>query len=72
MDWANESFAIAEQARTAILHSTGCFLRSTIGAKLKLDAAYVVVKTPDVRSNCTEIGRQARRAFARCALGKID
>ena len=49
MDWANESFAIAELAQTKYCaqHGASCDLPDP--AKVKIDAAYVQASTPIVR-----------------------
>jgi hypothetical protein len=59
MDWANESFAIAEQARTeyCVRHGTSCDQPS---GKVNIDAAYVAVNTPIV-------GEQLQKAGVRLA-----
>jgi len=48
MDWANESFAIAEQARTEYCIRQGASCDHPSG-KVQIDAAYVAVNTPVVR-----------------------
>jgi hypothetical protein len=55
MDWANESFAIAEQARTeyCIRQDASCDHPS---GKVTIDAAYVAVNTPIVREQLQKAG----------------
>ncbi len=55
MEWANESFAIAEQARTeyCIRQRASCDHPS---GKVKIDAAYVAVNTPIVREQLQKAG----------------
>jgi hypothetical protein len=68
MDWANESFAIAEQARTeyCIRQGASCDHPSE---KVTIDAAYVVANTPIVREQLQKSGvRLAHMLDA--ALGK--
>jgi len=48
MDWANESFAIAEQARTEYCIRQGASCNHPSG-KVKIDAAYVAANAPIVR-----------------------
>jgi len=55
MDWANESFAIAEQARTEYCIRQGASCDHPSG-KVKIDAAYVVVNTPIVREQQQKAG----------------
>jgi hypothetical protein len=51
MDWANDSFAIAERAQTKYCIRQGVSCDQPSG-KVKIDAAYVAANTPIVRSNC--------------------
>jgi hypothetical protein len=68
MDWANESFAIAEQARTEYCIRQGASCDHPSG-KVKIDAAYVAVNTPIVRQQLQKAGvRLAHMLDA--ALGK--
>jgi hypothetical protein len=68
MDWANESFAIAEQARTEYCIRQGASCDHPSG-KVKIDAAYVAVNTPTVREQLQKAGvRLAHMLDA--ALGK--
>jgi len=68
MDWANESFAIAEQARTEYCIRQGASCDHPSG-KVKIDAAYVAVNTPIVREQLQKAGvRLAHMLDA--ALGK--
>ncbi len=48
MEWANESFAIAEQAQTRYCIRQGASCDHPSG-QVKIDAAYVAVNTPIVR-----------------------
>ena len=56
MDWANESFAIAELAQTKYCaqHGASCDLPDP--AKVKIDAAYVQASTPIVREQLQKAG----------------
>ena len=56
VDWANESFAIAERAQTkyCVPHGTSCDLPEP--AKVKIDAAYVEANTPIVREQLQKAG----------------
>jgi hypothetical protein len=68
MDWANESFAIAEQAQTQYCIRQGASCDHLAG-KVKIDAAYVAVNTPIVREQLQKAGvRLAHMLDA--ALGK--
>ena len=68
MDWANESFAIAEQARTEYCIRQGASCNEPAG-KVTIDAAYVVANVPIVREQLQKAGvRLARMLDA--ALGK--
>jgi hypothetical protein len=55
MDWANESFAIAEQPQTkyCIRQGTSC---DQPAGKVTIDAAYVAVNTPIVREQLLKAG----------------
>jgi S1/P1 Nuclease len=55
MDWANESFAIAEQARTEYCIRQGASCNHPAG-KVNIDAAYVVVNTPIIREQLQKAG----------------
>jgi hypothetical protein len=55
MDWANESFAIAEQALTQYCVRQGASCDQPPG-KLTIDAAYVVANTPIVRQQLQKGG----------------
>jgi S1/P1 Nuclease len=59
MDWANEPFVIAEQAQTKYCIRQGASCDHPSG-KVKIDAAYVAVKTPIV-------GEQLQKAGVRLA-----
>jgi hypothetical protein len=68
MDWANESFAIAEQARSEYCIRQGASCDHPSG-EVKIDAAYVAVNTPIVREQLQRSGvRLAHMLDA--ALGK--
>jgi hypothetical protein len=68
MDWANESFAIAEQAQTKYCNRQGAACDQP-SDKVKIDAAYVAVNTPVVREQLQKAGvRLAHMLDA--ALGK--
>jgi len=68
MDWANESFAIAEQARREYCIRQGAFCDHPLG-KVTIDAAYVAVNTPVIREQLQKSGvRLAHMLDA--ALGK--
>jgi hypothetical protein len=67
-DWANESFAIAEQAQTKYCIRQGAS-RDQPAGKVQIDAAYVVVNTPIAREQLQKAGvRLAHLLYA--ALGK--
>jgi hypothetical protein len=51
MDWANESFTIAEQARTEYCIRQGASCEQPAG-KVTIDAAYVVANAPISVSSC--------------------
>ena len=55
MDWAHESFAIAEQARTEYCIRRGAS-RDHPSGKVKIDTAYVAVNTPIVREQLQKAG----------------
>jgi hypothetical protein len=68
MDWANESFAIAEQAQTKYCVRQGASCDQPAG-KVKIDAAYVAANSPIVREQLQKAGvRLAHELDA--ALGK--
>jgi hypothetical protein len=68
MDWANESFAIAEQAQTmyCIRQSASC---DQPAEKVTTDAAYVVANTPIVREQLQKAGVRLAHLLD-AALGK--
>jgi nuclease S1 len=68
MDWANESFAIAERAQTeyCIRQGASCDHRS---GKVKIDAAYVEANTPIVREQLQKAGVRLAHPLD-AALGK--
>jgi S1/P1 Nuclease len=68
MDWANESFAIAEQARTEYCIRQGASCDHPSG-KVKIDAAYVAVNTPIVREQLQKAGVRLAHLLD-AALGK--
>jgi hypothetical protein len=68
MDWANESFAIAEQARTEYCIRQGPSCDHPSG-KVKIDAAYVAVNTPIVREQLQKAGVRLAHLLD-AALGK--
>jgi hypothetical protein len=55
MDWANESFAIAEQAQTKYCIRQGASCDQPAG-KVAIDAAYVAANTPVVREQLQKAG----------------
>jgi hypothetical protein len=55
MDWANESFAIAEQAQTKYCIRQGASCEQPSG-KVTIDAAYVVANAPIVRERLQKAG----------------
>jgi hypothetical protein len=59
MDWANESFAIAEQARTEYCIRQGASCDQPSG-KVKIDAAYIAVNAPIVREQLQKAGVGSR------------
>ena len=54
-DWANESFAIAEQAQTKYCTRQGTSCNKPTG-KVTIDAAYVAANTPIVREQLQKAG----------------
>jgi S1/P1 Nuclease len=68
MDWANESFAIAEQAQTKYCLRQGAFCDQPAG-KVQIDDAYVVVNTPIVRERLQKAGVRLAHLLD-AALGK--
>jgi hypothetical protein len=68
MDWANESFAIAEQARTEYCIRQGASCDHPSG-KVKIDAAYVAVNAPIVREQLQKSGVRLAHLLD-AALGK--
>jgi hypothetical protein len=68
MDWANESFAIVEQARTEYCIRQGASCDHPSG-KVKIDAAYVAVNTPVVREQLQKAGVRLAHLLD-TALGK--
>jgi len=68
MDWANESFAIAEQARTEYCIRQGASCDQPSG-KVKIDAAYVTVNTPVIREQLQKAGVRLAHMLD-VALGK--
>jgi hypothetical protein len=67
-DWANESFAIAEQAQTkyCVREGVSCDLPA---GKVTIDAAYVVANTPIVREQLQKAGVRLAHLLD-AALGK--
>ena len=68
MDWANESFAIAEQARTEYCIRQGASCNHPAG-RVNIDAAYVAVNTPVVREQLQKAGIRLAHLLD-AALGK--
>ena len=69
VDWANESFAIAERPETKYCTQQGAACELPAPAKVKIDAAYVEANTPIVREQLQKAGvRLAHMLDA--ALGK--
>jgi S1/P1 Nuclease len=68
MDWANESFAIAEQTQTQYCVRQGASCDQPAG-KVTIDAAYVVANTPIVRGQLQKAGVRLARLLDD-ALGK--
>jgi hypothetical protein len=54
-DWANESFATAEQAQTKYCARQGASCDQPSG-KVKIDAAYIEANTPIVREQLQKAG----------------
>jgi len=61
IDWANESFVIAEQAQTKYCIRQGASCDHPSG-KVTIDATYVVVNTPIVREQLQKAGVRHYRA----------
>jgi S1/P1 Nuclease len=55
MDWANESFAIAEQAQTKYCVRQGASCDQPVG-KMKIDPAYIAANAPIVREQLQTAG----------------
>jgi hypothetical protein len=68
MDWANESFAITEQAQTKYCIRQGASCDQPAG-KMTIDAAYVVVNTPIAREQLQKAGVRLAHLLD-AALGK--
>jgi hypothetical protein len=68
MDWANESFAIAEQAQTKYCIRQGASCDQPAG-KVKIDAAYVAANTPTVKEQLQKAGVRLAHLLD-AALGK--
>jgi hypothetical protein len=68
MDWANESFAIAEQAQTKYCIRQGSSCEHPSG-KVKIDAAYVAANTPIIREQLQKSGVRLAHLLD-AALGK--
>ena len=68
MDWANESFAIAEQAQTKYCIRQGASCEQPAG-KVKIDAAYVDANTAIVREQLQKAGVRLAHLLD-AALGK--
>jgi hypothetical protein len=68
MDWTNESFAIAEQARTEYCIRQGASCDHPSG-NVKIDAAYVSVNTPIIREQLQKAGVRLAHLLD-SALGK--
>jgi hypothetical protein len=68
MDWANESFAIAEQAQTKYCIRQGASCDHPSG-KVKIDAAYAAANTPIVREQLQKSGVRLAHLLD-AALGK--
>jgi S1/P1 Nuclease len=58
-DWANKSFAIAEQAQTKYRIQQGASCEQLAG-KVTIDAAYVVANVPVVRESCRKLASGSR------------
>jgi S1/P1 Nuclease len=67
-DWANESFAIAEQAQTKYCVRQGASCEQPTG-KVTIDAAYVLAKTPIIREQLQKSGVRLAHLLD-AALGK--
>ncbi len=69
MDWADESFAIAEQAQTKYCsrHGASCDQPSR---KVKIDAAYVDANTPIIREQLQKAAVRLAHALD-AALGQV-
>ena len=70
MDWANESFAIAEQAQTQYCIRQGASCDHPSG-KVTIDAAYVLANTPIIRERFQKSGVRLAHLLD-AALGKYD
>jgi S1/P1 Nuclease len=68
MDWANESFAIAEQARTEYCIRQGASCDHPPG-KVQIDAAYVLANAPIIREQLQKAGVRLAHLLD-AALGK--
>jgi hypothetical protein len=68
MNWANESFAIAEHPNR-VLHSTGCVLRSSLGQSE--DRRGLCRGEHPGRPGAAAESRCQARASARCHFGKV-
>ena len=69
MDWANESFAVAEQAQTKYCLRQGAS-RAQPAGKVTIDAGYVAANAPIVSETVAE-GRCQAGAYARCCFGQV-
>jgi hypothetical protein len=67
-DWANESFAIAEQAQTKYCIRQGASCEQPAG-KVTIDAAYVAVNAPIIRQQLQKAGVRLAHLLD-AALGK--
>jgi S1/P1 Nuclease len=68
MDWANESFVIAEQVQTKYCIRQGASCDQPAG-KVAIDAAYVVANAPIVRERLQKAGVRLAHLLD-AALGK--
>ena len=68
MDWANESFTIAEQAQTKYCIRQGASCDHPPG-KVKIDAAYVLANAPIIREKLQKSGVRLAHLLD-AALGK--
>jgi hypothetical protein len=68
MDWANESFAIAEQAQTKYCVRQGASC-DRLSGKVAIDAAYVVANAPIIREQLQKAGVRLAHLLD-AALGK--